>query len=160
MSSNNSILLKLTNQFEEAIYEVLKNRNILLDLERRLVDVEDLNPYIDESSKGEEFPSSSGQSKDQSTEQSTDKSTMQSTDQSTVPSSSGETTMQSTDQSTVPSSSGESTIQSTDQSTVPSSSGQGKGTDEVDIKIQEKQKKIVMGNVENTNTINELLSQL
>ena len=126
MSSNNSILLKLTNQFEEAIYEVLKNRNILLDLERRLVDVEDLNPYIDESSKGEEFPSSSGQSKDQSTEQSTDKSTML----------------------------------SSDQLTVPSSSGQDEGTDEVDIKIQEKQKKIVMGNVENANTINELLSQL
>ena len=142
MSSNNSILLKLTNQFEEAIYEVLKNRNVLLDLERSLVDVEDLNPYIDESSKEEEFPSSSGES--------------------TVPSSSGESTVPSSSgESTVPSSSGESTVPSSSgESTVPSSSGQGQGTDEVDIKIQEKQKKIVMGNVENTNTINELISQL
>jgi hypothetical protein len=136
MSSNNSILLKLTNQFEEAIYEVLKNRNILLDLERRLVDVDDLNPIIDESSKGEGFLSSSDQSRDQST----------------FPSSSEESEVQ----STFPSSSGQDEV----QSTFPSSSGQDEGTDEVDIKIQEKQKKIVMGNVENTNTIKGLLLQL
>ena len=141
MSSNNAILLKLTNQFEEAIYEVLKNRNVLLDLERRLVDVEELNPYIDESSSGDPevqstVPPSSGQA----------------TVQSTVPSSSGQATVQ----STVPSSSGQATV----QSTVPSSSGQSQGNDDFDIKNEEKQKNIVMGVVKNSNNINGLILQL